>query len=471
MANSIAITKGQSSVVQNMKWALVIILPFIVYFGFLIFEPNEHKIAMFFAITSWAIGMWAFSLMPDAIVALLIPVLYMNLCETSPKILFSSWLGETPYIIITGFILSKTMQETGLGKRIGLFCLNSARGSFAGTLWGILVASFLITPVVPTLLGKSIMFCTILVAVCEVLKLEKGSNASTALMLAAFFALSASGGAVITGNIALPLVVERVSQVTGDTISWLGFAQINLVPALLYGIVSTLLLLFFLPTKIDKNELQVAISTQYKELAEIKKDEKVLLFIMSGILIMLALSGSLGLKTSTILMIAVFSFFLPFINIMNGKKLTSINFTPLFFVMSCLSIGSAATQLNATAWIVDNLLGGLRDMSILGASMTGFCTAFLINFVMTPVSAMATFTPAVTQIALDLGIDPYVLIGSFSAGYSSIILPYESGTLLLFYSFGYIDFRKMVLLLSLRTLAYALVLAVLALPYMLWITS
>ncbi len=471
MSNSISAEANSMKMGLNFKWAIAFVLPFVIYFTFLIFEPNEHKMAMFFAITSWAVGMWAFSLMPDAIVALLLPVLYMNLCGTPSNVVFSSWLGETPYIIITGFILSKTMQETGLGKRIGLFCINAARGSFAGTLWGILIASFLITPVVPTLLGKSIMFCTILVAVCEVLKLEKGSNASTALMLSAFFALSASGNAVITGNIALPLVVERVSQVTGETISWLGFAQINFIPSLLFGIVSILLLQFCLPAKINKEELKSAISKQYEELGKITKDEKILLFIMVGILTMLALSGAIGLKTSTILMVAVFAFFLPFIGIMNGKKLASINFTPLFFVMSCLSIGSAATQLNATAWIAENLLGGLKEMSVLGASLTGFFTAFVINFVMTPVSAMATFTPAVAQIALDLGINPYVLVGSFTAGYSSIILPYESATLLLFYSFGYIDFKKMVLLLGLRTIAYAIVLATLTLPYMLWATS
>lgn len=169
------------------KWIFTFILPFVVYYSFLFFEPSSDKIAMFFAVTLWAVSMWAFALMNDVIVALMLPVLYMVFCGTPPKILFNSWLGETPYILISGFILSRAMQETGLGKRIGLYCMKAANGSFMGALWGIMIASWIISALVPTLLGKAIIFCTILVAICEVLKLEKGSNAATALMLQRIF--------------------------------------------------------------------------------------------------------------------------------------------------------------------------------------------------------------------------------------------------------------------------------------------
>lgn len=269
----------------------------------------------------------------------------------------------------------------------------------------------------------------------------------------------------------MPIVVENVAAITGESISWIEFAKINFIPCVLYGIFNIFVLQFFLPAHINKADLKKVIDEQYNNLGSMCREERLLLIIMAIILLLLVFSGKLHIKTSTILMCSIFVFFLPLVKIMDTKKLNTINFTPLFFVMSYLAIGSAATQIEATAWISDNLLGMLKEMSVLGANIAGFIMAYFINFVLTPVSALSTFTSAITNIAIEMGMNPYILVGSFNLGFSNILLPYESAVLLLFYSFGYISFKKMVMALFIRLIVSGIVLAVLALPYMKWITS
>ena len=47
---------------------------------------------------------------------------FIVLCGVKWQVVFS-WLSEVPLIVIGGFALGKILQETGLGKCIGLTCV------------------------------------------------------------------------------------------------------------------------------------------------------------------------------------------------------------------------------------------------------------------------------------------------------------------------------------------------------------
>ena len=145
-----------------LKWLISFAIPLIVYWAMPIDgQTVTHHMALFLSITTWAICIWAMDAMNEIAVGLILPVLYIVLCGVKQQVVYSPWLSEVPLIVIGGFALGKILQETGLGKRIGLTCVRCMGGSFTGTLIGITLAVSIVAPLVPAITGKAAIFCAI----------------------------------------------------------------------------------------------------------------------------------------------------------------------------------------------------------------------------------------------------------------------------------------------------------------------
>ena len=74
-----------------------------------------------------------------------------------------------------------------------------------------------------------------------------------------------------------------------------------------------------------------------------------------------------------------------------------------------------------------------------------FIFGIIVNFLLTPMAAMSSIAPLLSGIALGLGVTPLATTYAFYLGLDQLILPYEIGTYLIFYSMGYVtlkDFAK-----------------------------
>ena len=164
-----------------LKWLISFAIPLIVYWAMPIDgQTVTHHMALFLSITTWAICIWAMDAMNEIAVGLILPVLYIVLCGVKQQVVYSPWLSEVPLIVIGGFALGKILQETGLGKRIGLTCVRCMGGSFTGTLIGITLAVSIVAPLVPAITGKAAIFCAIGISLCDALDFKaKGREASS----------------------------------------------------------------------------------------------------------------------------------------------------------------------------------------------------------------------------------------------------------------------------------------------------
>ena len=141
-----------------LKWLISFAIPLIVYWAMPIDgQTVTHHMALFLSITTWAICIWAMDAMNEIAVGLILPVLYIVLCGVKQQVVYSPWLSEVPLIVIGGFALGKILQETGLGKRIGLTCVRCMGGSFTGTLIGITLAVSIVAPLVPAITGRHLL--------------------------------------------------------------------------------------------------------------------------------------------------------------------------------------------------------------------------------------------------------------------------------------------------------------------------
>lgn len=455
---------------QILKWLFSLIVPAIVYFVLPVDGKNlTHEMAMFLAITICMVCIWGFELVNDTATGLVLPVLYMAFCGVPGKIAYNNWLGDVPNCVIGGLIFCKILQDTGLGKRIGLGCMKLMGGSFIGTIWGLMVAIYIINPLVPSVVGKGVIFCAIVISLCDSLDFKKQSREATALMLAAFLAVTSSKNGFLTGGADLIIGMSQVDTVMGLKTTWLQYAGWNLLPATFFTIMSVAIVVFLLPAKVDKEGLRSALYARYAELGPMRKDEKIAMALLIVTLIFLVTDKLHGLTPGMGLIMFATVSFLPGVNLMNTKRVKEVNFCPIFFIMGCMAIGSAGNYLKVTQWMADNTFGYIEGLGIYGAGVCSYLVGVIGNFILTPLAATASFSTPLAELGVKMGLEPRIMYLSFKYGFDNYLFPYEYAVLLIFYGFGYIHFGSMVKVLAARMILTIPFLLAIAIPWWLWI--
>ena len=137
--------------------------------------------------------------------------------------------------------------------------------------------------------------------------------------------------------------------------------------------------------------------------------------------------------------------FLPGINLGQTQDIERVNFKFLFFITGCMAIGTVANGLGIGALISNMLLPYLSTLSTVSLVSMVWLLAVLVNFLLTPLAAMAAFGVPLAQIAADLGLNPLPVMYAFFQGLDQVIFPYEYALYLVPFSFGMVrlnDFMK-----------------------------
>ncbi|MDR1855875.1 MAG: anion permease [Desulfovibrio sp.] len=447
------------------KWAFALAAPACI----MAFTPRGGELTVpmiaFLAVTCWAACAWALNLINEIAVALLLPVLFMLCCGVEQRTVYAPWLSDVPIIVVGGFILGKIIQDTGLGRRIALRCMRATGGSVTGALCGITLAAVVVAPLVPSIMGKTAIFCAVAVSLCEALDFAPKSREATAVVLGTCLAVGSTKLAYLTGGADLVMGMGLVDRVLGTQTSWMEYARFNFVPAMLYTAMSLGIIIVALRASADKDRLRAAVKTAYDGLGPMTDEQRRAAVLLCVTLLLLATDRLHGLSAGAALVIIAVGAFLPGIGLMDAKRIHGVNFAPLFFIVGCMSIGSAGGSLGVTRWLADQVLPMFGDAGAVAASTGAYVMGVAMNFILTPLPAMSTLSAPIAELGVQMGLDPKLLYFSFQYGLDNLIFPYEYPVYLYFFSSGYIDFKRMALVMGIRMVLAAGFVAFVAVPY------
>ena len=447
------------------KWGINLALPLALYFVLPRSESLTPPMIAFLAVTLWAVIAWALDTLNDIAVGILLPILYVLLCSTPQKVVFAPWLSEVPIIVIGGFTLGKIIQVTGLGKRIALTCVKLTGGSFAGALAGITIGAAIVSPLVPSIMGKAAIFCAVAVSLCDALDFKPKSREATAVVLGTCIAVGATKLAYLTGAGDLVMGMGIVDKVMGIHTSWIEYAKFNFLPAMLYTAMSLAIVLLVLRSSVNRSVLCAVVEQKHAELGDVTDEQRRALILLCLTLVLLATDKLHHLSAGSVLVIITALAFMPGIGLMDGKRMASINFAPLFFIMGCMAIGSAGGFLKVTHWLAGLVLPLFSETGACLASVCSYAVGVVLNFLLTPLAATSTLSAPITELGMQMGLDPRILYFSFQYGLDNLIFPYEYALYLYFFSSGYINFKEMVMVMALRMLLTGGFVAFVAMPY------
>ncbi len=445
------------------QWALMVLIPLAVYTGCST-GGLPDKQTLFFTLTSTALALWALGLMSDTFVAIALPIFYIVFQIGKPNAILNAWMSSVGWIVVGGLIFANMMMRTGLAKRLAIWALYITRGSFNRLLWGILLAGFVIAPAIPSVMGKAALISVVCIGICEALGLEKRSKAASAVILAGFIGVATSKVGLLTGAADITMYVGQMAQVMGKPVSWGAYFLHNFPLACLYGVLSLLTLLFVLKPKMTQDSIGY-VTKAHAELGPMNTAEKKT-GVLILLLILLLLTDRLhGLDAGWVIIMLSFVAFIPAVGLMNEGIFQKMSLASVFFVVGCMSIGSAAKASGADKMLVDAIAPMFKGQSGLTSMLLGYFAGTAMNFLLTPLAAFSAMTVPLTELALEVGVSPIPVMYGFSYGLEQYIFPYEYAVLLFFYATGWVHLRHIMLVFFVRFLVALVLLAAVAYPY------
>ena len=444
------------------RWAPAILLPactgiLLTVYGF------DAKIIAFAVITLTALILWALELLPDAMVATALPVIYIVAGVGTPQKILEPWTSAIGWLVLGGLIIGAFMMKTGLAKRLALRCIYMMGGSFNRLLWGILLAGLIMAPFIPSVLGRSAVLAVICIGICEALALEKGSREGAAILLAGFVAVAGPKLAFLTGGADLAMAMKLASRAMNQPVPWIEYAMHNFVPAVLYSAMSILCVIVILRPK-SSGDIRSIVHKQMRELGPMTTPERKAMALLGVLLAFLVTDRFHGIDVGWIMLLLPCVAFLPGVNLLNEADFKKLNYPPILFVVGCMTIGSAAMACGA-----DKLLGKALLPLLNGSEMYTVIAALgigaLIGLVLTPMAAYATLTIPIVEIAQHLQVPPLLVFYSYSYGLDQYLFPYEYAVLLYFYATGYPRMGHLIKVLGARMIASVPFVALIAYPY------
>ncbi|NLZ92437.1 MAG: hypothetical protein GX922_00240 [Firmicutes bacterium] len=172
----------KKSLKEKIMWGIIVLVPVIIM---LIpttetFTPQLRKYA---AITLTAIIMFVFNLIPNAVPAIALMILYVIFDVVPGNVAFGAWTGFIPWMVIGGFLLANILDRIGLLNRIAYWSIMKTGGTYYGIIAGLGIGGIILNILAP---GRAyVAFAALTYGICKALKLEV-SKESGGIMIAGF---------------------------------------------------------------------------------------------------------------------------------------------------------------------------------------------------------------------------------------------------------------------------------------------
>lgn len=452
-------TQSSFSKLSLVKWIVALGIPALIC----LIPVNDlftWQIRLFIALSLLLILLVAFELFNIMVPSVLLPTAYFVTGIVPASTAFGAWTSTVIWVVLGAFVLANVLEDVGLLKRIAYWCILKTGGTYAGTVWGTLIASIVLSVV--TFGNAYVLMAALCYGICKALGLGKSKEAAIIMTAGLLGVVTVRG--VIYAPTVLSLINAGAQLVLPDfQITWLNELIDNL-PVILFCFLFVWIMLKTLKKKPDTNG-RAYFQQEYDALGPFSINEKKSCAVLVVLLLYLCTGTLHGLSMDYGFMIIPWLLFMPKINVGTDKNLKDLDLSMLMFIVACMSIGTVASALGVGKIVSDilaPLLGTLPTSIVLFSMMF---MGIILNLLMTPLAILAGFSEPVTQIALSLGISPRAMLYALNYSCDLIILPYEYVPYLIFFSFGLMHTSDFIKYMGLKIILFCVFFFIAIIPY------
>ena len=457
--------------ITHLKWLLSLLIPAGAYFAVqtaVQADPslNPH-LPMFFAITLWAITVWATDILPAVPSAAAMTFLYL-LCNVAPApVIFGAWGAFLPWICFGALILSEALEQTGLTRRLALQLMHLVGATFTRIVVSLMTVGMFMAFLLPDIMCRVIIFVAIAHGLVMALELDPKSRISSAIIMAGFCSATSPGYGFLTGTEMSLIAMDQIKSIITIP-TWGEYALANLPFIILYCCFSIFMCVKIIPGKEHiphEDHLKEVVAERLRDMGPMTTQEWKLLILMICAITGLLTSKWHGLNGYFLYALIAICCYLPWIGLASFENVRKLNVGFLVFIVACLGMGSVAVHLGAAKWFASLVVPLIDGLSPIWLVLSSYLSAVAVNFMLTPLAAVSALSLPWAEIAQHVNMNPLPMLYSFLYGLDQYIFPYEYVLYMYIFSTGYITPKHMFKGLGLRILFVAVILMLLQVPY------
>src|SRR6267154_4940017 len=423
---------------------LCILVPLAVWFAPLPLEPvTKHG----FAIVGFMVVAWITRAMDYALAGFVGCFLFWALGVVMFPVAFSGFANDTAWFLFGALLLGVIATRSGVARRIAYFIMLRIGITYPRILLGLIVTDFLLTFIVPSGIARVVIMASIALGLAEAFKSGPGNNVSRGMFLILSYTANIFDKMIIAGagSITARGLIEKGG---GVEVLWSYWFLAFLPASIITLLAAWLLTLWLYPPE------KVALEGGYDYLrAEIKKmgswsPLQLRAAALMAVTILLWLTDFAHHISSSVIGMGVGLFaLLPRVGILDIEDMKRLNYLPVFFVAAAVSMGTVLEATKGLDVLTNSVFAWIQPYmtNIYATTIVMYWSAFFYHFLLaSEISMLGTSIPLVVEFAKSHGMNPVLLgmIWTFAAG--GKLFAYQSGVLIVGYSYGYFAARDLV---------------------------
>ncbi|WP_404335237.1 anion permease [Planococcus sp. 11815] len=363
----------------------------------------------------------------------------------------SGFQNTTIWLIVIAFFISRGFIKTGLGTRVSYLFVRLFGKKTLGLSYSMLLSDLILAPAMPSNTARAggIIF-PIIRSLSETYDSRVGDG--TERRIGAFLVKVSFQGDMITSAMfvtamaANPLAVQITQEITGETITWGGWALAALVP----GLISLALIPFVIyklyPPELKETPEASAIAVEkLKEMGPMKKEERYMIGVFVLLLSLWIFGGNFGISATTSAFVGLCVLLLSGVLTWSDIKKEQGAWDTLVWFSVLVMMATYLNELGMIPWFSDlmgNAVGQLSwMMTLVILAIVYFYSHYFFASNTAHVSAMYA---AFLSVIVASGAPPLLsaLILAFFSNLFSCLTHYGAGPAPVFFGSGYVSQQK-----------------------------
>lgn len=423
---------------------LCLLVPVLIWFAPLQLAP---RIQHMFAIGAFMIIAWITQAAEFALAGFIGCFLFWALGVAPFGVAFAGFADHTAWFLFGAMLIGLIADRSGLARRLAYVVMGRVGISYSRILLGLVITSFLLTFIVPSGLARVVILAAIALALLEAFQARRGSNTARGMFLVLTYTGNIFDKMMLAGAGSIT-AAGLIQKMTGVRVLW-GEWLFAFLPCS----IATVLFAWWLTMRLyppeatarapDKAYFQRELAAMGPWSAAQTKGA-----ILIGCAMVLWMTDSLHHIPPTMVALGIGLFaLLPRVGVLDADAMRSLNYMPIFFVAEAVSMGSVLEATHGLGVLTSGVFHWIQPAltNIFSTTAALYWTAFVYHFLLaSEISMLATSVPLVVEYAKVHGFNPLQLglIWTFAAG--GKLFAYQSGVLLLGYSYGYFEARDLV---------------------------
>lgn len=400
--------------------------------------------------------LWATSLLPEFITALLFFTVAMAAKIAPPDMIFGGFASSAFWLVFSGFVLGIAIRKTGLADRAARALSAKLTDSWLLMVSSVVLLSYALAFVMPSNMGRIALLMPIVAAMAKRAGIADGTRAWYGLALAVGFGTFQLSATILPANVPNLVMSGAAEGSYGIHLNYVPYLLLHTpILAWLKGAVLIALICWLFPgAPCTPREAEAS--------APMSRNEKRLAWMLTVVLTMWVTESWHGIGPAWTGLAAAVVTMLPRIGFISGDEFASgINIRACIYVAGILGLALTVTHTGIGNAVGETLLHVMpldtQKPFTSFLALMGITTA--LNFIMTANGVPALYTTLAESFAAATGFPLLSVIMIQVLGYSTPILPYQASPIVVAMALGKVPAKAgMLLCLALAAVTYLVLL-------------